>query len=172
MPFVRGEFQAFVKAPGRYPLQVAIESHDRSQRLALADAELLVTAEGPMHANVSDDVADLEDGRAMRVLRHALRPDANSSCHVHCVSTDELDELRAEAAHQLYQSPPLQRVIRRERRRQQRRGGQWGQQGLSYCKWERECVCFACSSFHSSVCTLCTCMCQHTSDTRMCTHVR
>ncbi len=59
MPFVRGEFQAFVKAPGRYPLQVAIESHDRSQRLALADAELLVTAEGPMHANVSDDVAEV-----------------------------------------------------------------------------------------------------------------
>jgi hypothetical protein len=103
MPFARGEFQAFVKAPGRYPLQVAIESHDRSQRLALADAELLVTAEGPMHANVSDDVSDPQDGQAMRVLRHALRPDANSSCHVHCVSTDELDELRAEAAHQLYQ---------------------------------------------------------------------
>ena len=103
MPFVRGEFQSFVKAPGRHPLQVAIESHDRSQRLALADAELLVTAEGPMHANVSDDVADPEDGQAMRVLRHALRPHANSSCHVHCVSTDELDELRAEVAHQLYQ---------------------------------------------------------------------
>jgi len=59
MPFVRGEFQSFVKAPGRHPLQVAIESHDRSQRLALADAELLVTAEGPMHANVSDDVAEV-----------------------------------------------------------------------------------------------------------------
>jgi hypothetical protein len=103
MPFARGEFQAFVKAPGRYPLQVAIESHDRSQRLSLADAELLVTAEGPMHANVSDDVSDPQDGQAMRVLRHALRPHPNSSCHVHCVSTDELDELRAEAAHQLYQ---------------------------------------------------------------------
>ncbi len=56
-----------------------------------------------MHANVSDDVSDPQDGQAMRVLRHALRPHPNSSCHVHCVSTDELDELRAEAAHQLYQ---------------------------------------------------------------------
>ena len=108
MPFARGEFQAFVQAPGRYPLQVAIESHDRSQRLAQTDAELLVTAEGPLHVNVSNDAADVEgqvqeDRQPIMVLRHALRPHPNASCRVHCVSTDEMDELRAEAAHQLYQ---------------------------------------------------------------------
>jgi len=113
MPFARGEFHAVVRGPGRYKLEVAIESHDRSQRLALADAELVVSQEGPMLVSV--EVAEPPDGEGggmsrgadrqgarVNTLKHALRPHSNASCSVHCVSTDELDELRADAAHQLH----------------------------------------------------------------------
>ena len=112
MPFARGEFHAFVQNSGRYPLEVAVESHDRSLRLALTQAELLVTEEGPMLARVWADEAQgsvsggpggMTEGETTLHLQHALRPHPNASCSVHCISSDELDEMRADAAHHLFQ---------------------------------------------------------------------
>ena len=112
MPWARGEFQAFVQAPGRYPLQVAIESHDRLQRLAVTEAELLVTAEGPMLVSVDEPerqfgatgLKDKHGGRhPTQLLYHALRPHPNASCTVHCISSEELDEMRADVAHRLFE---------------------------------------------------------------------
>ena len=104
MPFPRGEFQAFVRGVGSYSMQVAIESHDRSQRFASVDAELVVSEYGPVSVP-PDEAIELKErqaGGALSVFRHALRPHPNASCSVRCVSSDELDNVRADAAHQLY----------------------------------------------------------------------
>jgi len=115
MPFPRGEFQAFVRASGSYALQVAVESHDRSQRFALVDAELVVSEYGPAFVDLELDRAggaSVEQGDGKILLQHALRPHPNASCSVHCMSSDEMDAIRADAAHKLYQRSEQARASR------------------------------------------------------------
>jgi hypothetical protein len=130
MPFPRGEFHAFVRGSGSYELQVAVESHDRLVRLALAEAQLLVTEEGPERASIQADAhaqekhpysenqrkdSTQERGNVMQqhaqvqqavVLKHALRPHPNAACAVHCVATEELEDLRGEVAYRLHRRAP------------------------------------------------------------------
>ena len=108
MPFARGEFGAFVRDPGRYEISVAVESHDRSQCFARAHAELLVAAQGPVDVVNAPDQLEGEHAEAAewgqtQVLRHALRPHPEASCAVHCMSSDDMDERRADAALRLYE---------------------------------------------------------------------
>ena len=108
MPFARGEFGAFVRDPGRYEISVAVESHDRSQCFARAHAELLVAAQGPVDVVNAPDQLEGEHAEAAewgqtQVLRHALHPHPEASCAVHCMSSDDMAERRADAALRLYE---------------------------------------------------------------------
>jgi hypothetical protein len=40
------------------------------------------------------------------VLKHALRPHPNAACAVHCVATEELEDLRGEVAYRLHRRAP------------------------------------------------------------------